>query len=77
MKGVSAADMIEGNIGLVGVNAFMGLIDNEDIPFRLGDFIKFTVLPVELYRPLQILEADELDASHLRMDLDIILIRLP
>ena len=58
---VPAFDMVEGNIRLVRVHAFVSLINDEQIILVFRHILQLVVMTAELNGALQILQADELD----------------
>ena len=63
VKGVAAVYLVEGHIGLVGVDALVGLIDDEQIPVELGHLVEFLDVAAEVDGTLQVLQTDELNAA--------------
>ena len=57
-----AADAVKGKVGLVGVHAFMGFVDDQHIPVQLGQVLQLVVLAAEILGAFHVLQADELDS---------------
>ena len=57
-----AADAIKGKVGLVGVHALVGFVDDQHIPVQLGQVAQLVVLAAEIFRAFHVLQADELNA---------------
>ena len=57
-----AADAVKGKVGLVGVHAFMGFVDDQHIPVQLGQVSQLVVLAAEILGAFHVLQADELNA---------------
>ena len=57
-----AADAVKGKVGLVGVHAFVGFVDDQHIPVQLGQVAQLVVLAAEIFRAFHVLQADELNA---------------
>ena len=58
----AAVDAVKGKVGLVGVHALVGFVDDQHIPVQLGQVAQLVVLAAEIPRAFHILQADELNA---------------
>ena len=58
----AAADVVKGKVGLVGVHALVGFVDDQHIPVQLGQVAQLVVLAAEIFRAFHVLQADELNA---------------
>ena len=57
-----AADTVKGKVGLVGVHALVGFVDDQHIPVQLGQVAQLVVLAAEILGAFHVLQADELNA---------------
>ena len=57
-----AADAVKGKVGLVGVHALVGFVDDQYIPVQLGQVAQLVVLAAEILGAFHVLQADELNA---------------
>ena len=58
----AAADAVKGKVGLVGVHALVGFVDDQHIPVQLGQVLQLVVLAAEILGAFHVLQADELNA---------------
>ncbi len=57
-----AANTVKGKVGLVGVHALVGFVDDQHIPVQLGQVAQLVVLAAEILGAFHVLQADELNA---------------
>ena len=57
-----AANTVKGKVGLVGVHALVGFVDDQHIPVQLGQVAQLVVLAAKIFRAFHVLQADELNA---------------
>ena len=62
MQREAAADAVKGKVGLVGVHALVGFVDDQHIPVQLGQVAQLLVLAAEILGAFHVLQADELNA---------------
>ena len=55
-----ALDLVEGDVGLRGVDALVGLVDHQQVPVELGDVLELVVGAAEVLRALEVLQRQEL-----------------
>ena len=58
----AAVDAVKGKVGLVGIHALVGFVDDQHIPVQLGQVAQLVVLAAEIFRAFHVLQADELNA---------------
>ena len=62
MERVAALDLVECYIGLVGIHAFVGLVDDEQVPREVRHLLELVVVAAEMDGAFEILQTDKLDA---------------
>src|SRR5574344_1869261 len=77
MQSKSALDMVKRNIGFVGINALMRLVNNKNVPNNIGNFAQLVVFTTEIHRPFYILQADKLNAFGVIKSIYLVYILLP
>ena len=58
----AAVDAVKGKVGLIGIHALVGFVDDQHIPVQLGQVAQLVMLAAEIPRAFHILQADELNA---------------
>ena len=61
-----ALDAIERHVGLVGINTFMGFVDNKQIPVGIFNFLKFIKLATKIDGTFQVLKRCKVDKTEYR-----------
>ena len=61
VESVFPLDTVESDIRLIGIHAFVGLVNDEDIPFHVTDFPQLVVLAAEVHGSFEVLQGYELD----------------
>ena len=55
MERIATFNVIKRHVGFIGVDAFMCFIDDEDIPFCFGNFVKLTIFSAKIRRTFKVL----------------------
>ena len=63
-----ALDLVERDVGLRRVDAFVGFVDDEQVPVHVGDVLELVVAAAEVLRSLEVLQRDELDDARVFVD---------
>ena len=67
-------DVLEGHIGLIGVNPFMGFINHQNIPENICHFLQLVIGTAKGLGPLQVLQRNKFDAFRIIINRVIIFI---
>ena len=62
MQSEFTMDMVKSNICLIGINAFMCLINDQQIPIHICNFPQLVIFAAKINRPFQILQTDKFNA---------------
>ncbi|MNS50778.1 hypothetical protein D3C72_834360 [compost metagenome] len=55
-----ALDLVERDVGLGGIDALVGLVNHQQVPFGLSNVFELVVRAAEVLRPLKVLQREEL-----------------